>query len=138
MRAFLDANVLFTAAHNPNGKAALVITLGAEGLLQLATSAYAKEEARRNLERKSPKSLAEFVRQNKAIRLIADDLAIAGPSGLAEKDWPIYRAACACQADVLITGDLRDFGFLMNTPEQANGLLIQTVAAFLNSFTPLA
>ena len=24
MRLFLDANVLFTAAHNPNGKAALV------------------------------------------------------------------------------------------------------------------
>ena len=52
MRVFLDANVLFTAAHNPNGKAALVITLGAEGLFQLATSAYPKEEARRNLERK--------------------------------------------------------------------------------------
>ena len=28
MRVFLDANVLFTAAHNPRGKAALVITLG--------------------------------------------------------------------------------------------------------------
>jgi predicted nucleic acid-binding protein len=52
MRVFLDANVLFTAAHNPNGKAALVITLGAEVLFQLATSAYPKEEARRNLERK--------------------------------------------------------------------------------------
>jgi len=138
MRVFLDANVLFTAAHNPNGKAALVISLGTEGLLQLATSAYAKEEAQRNLERKSPKSLAEFVRQNKAIRLIADDLAIACPSGLAEKDWPIYRAACACHADVLLTGDLRDFGFLMNAPEQTDGLMIQTVAAFLNNFSPLA
>ena len=29
MRVFLDANVLFTALHNPNGKAALVIELGA-------------------------------------------------------------------------------------------------------------
>jgi predicted nucleic acid-binding protein len=25
MRIFLDANVLFTAAHNPNGKAALLV-----------------------------------------------------------------------------------------------------------------
>ena len=49
-----DANVLFTAAHNPRGKAALVITLGSEGLFQLAPSAYAREEARRNLERKAP------------------------------------------------------------------------------------
>ena len=39
MRVFLDANVLFTAAHNPKGKAVLLITLGAEGLFQLATSA---------------------------------------------------------------------------------------------------
>ena len=117
MRVFLDANVLLTAAHNPDGKAAFVISLGAEGLLRLATSAYAQEEARRNLERKSPKSLAEFVRQSKAIHLIADDLGIACPADLAEKDWPIYRAACACKADVLLTGDLRDFGFLMNAPE---------------------
>jgi hypothetical protein len=51
MRMFLDANVLFTATHNPRGKAAFVITLGSEGLFQLSTSAYAREEARRNLER---------------------------------------------------------------------------------------
>jgi len=28
---FLDANVLFTAAHNPSGKAALVLELGTLG-----------------------------------------------------------------------------------------------------------
>ena len=48
MRLFLDANVLFTAAHNPNGKAALVIELGARGHWQLFSSPYAFEEARRN------------------------------------------------------------------------------------------
>jgi len=31
MRVFLDANVLFTAAHNPRGRAAFVIELGAAG-----------------------------------------------------------------------------------------------------------
>jgi uncharacterized protein len=60
MRVFLDANVLFTAAHNPRGKAAFVITLGSAGLFQLATSPYAREEARRNLERKAPDRLPEF------------------------------------------------------------------------------
>ena len=54
MRLFLDANVLFTAAHNPRGKAALVIDLGKRGHWAIATSAYASEEARRNLERKFP------------------------------------------------------------------------------------
>jgi hypothetical protein len=53
------------------------------------------------------------------------------PPDLAEKDWRIYRAAHACRADVLLTVDLRDFGFLMNVPELAGGLLIQTVADFL-------
>ena len=31
----------------------------------------------------------------------------------------------------LLTCDLRDFGFLMNAPELASGILIQTVADFL-------
>ena len=131
MRVFLDANVLFTAAHNPRGKAALVITLGSEGLFQLATSAYAREEARRNLERKAPDRLAEFSHQLNAIRLVADNPSIPCPADLAEKDWPIYRAAHACKAHVLLTGDHRDFGYLMNAPELADGLLIQPVADFL-------
>ena len=57
VRVFLDANVLFTAAHNPQGKAALVIELGRRGHWALATSRYALEEARRNLDRKFPQSL---------------------------------------------------------------------------------
>ena len=32
MRVFLDANVIFTATHNPRGKAAFVIELGARGI----------------------------------------------------------------------------------------------------------
>lgn len=131
MRVFLDANVLFTAAHNSKGKAALVITLGSEGLFQLATSAYAKEEARRNLERKAPDRLSEFGRQLSKIRLVPDNPCITCPADLAVKDWPIYRAAHACKANVLLTGDRRDFGFLMNAPELADGLLIQPVADFL-------
>ncbi len=51
-RLFLDANVLFTAAHNPEGKAALLIQLGQLQWLELTTSAYAREEARRNLAKK--------------------------------------------------------------------------------------
>jgi predicted nucleic acid-binding protein len=136
MRLFLDANVLFTAAHNPNGKAALVISLGSEGFWQLATNAYAREEARRNLERKAPHELVEFSRQMQTIRLVGDDTSVPCPSGLPEKDWPIYRGAHACKADVLLTGDIRDFGFLMNAPEMAQGLLIQTVAEFLDSTSP--
>lgn len=119
MRVFLDANVLFTAAHNLKGKAALVIALGSEGLLQLTTSRYAKEEATRNLARKFPSCLVHFKRQQQAILLVPDRASLPCPAEL---------------ADVLLTGDLRDFGFLMNAPERSDGLLIQTVADFLNTF----
>jgi predicted nucleic acid-binding protein len=131
-RLFLDANVLFTAAHNPKGKAALLITLGSSGLLQLATSAYAREEAHRNLERKFPHCLDRFEGILDAIRLVSDRGDLPCPAELPEKDWPIYRAAHACRADVLLTGDLRDFGPLMNAPDRTGGLLIQTVAQFLS------
>ena len=136
MRLFLDANILFTAAHNPHGKAALIIEIGQSGIWQLATSAYAAEEARRNIARKFPACLDRLEALLLAVGRVAEapaDARIAGPEGLAEKDVPIYRAAVACRADVLLTGDLRDFGFLMNAPEKAGGLLIQTVADFLAS-----
>ena len=65
--------------------------------------------------------------------LVADNPSIHCPADLAEKDWPIYRAAHACKANVLLTGDHRDLGFLMNAPELANGLLIQPVVGFLSA-----
>ena len=132
-RLFLDANVLFTAAHNPRGKAAFLIQLGETKQLQITTSAYALEEAKRNLSRKFPSCLERLTSITETILLVAENTRITCPEGLPEKDWPIYRAALACQANVLITGDLRDFGPLMNDPERSGGLLIQTAADFLNS-----
>jgi hypothetical protein len=43
---------MFTAAHNPEGKASLVIELAGAGEWEVVTSAYCLAEARRNLERK--------------------------------------------------------------------------------------
>lgn len=133
MRLFLDANILFTAAHNPQGKAALVIELGQAGLWQLVTSTYALEEARRNLALKFPDGIERFGTLSKSLRITADPTGENCPDGLPKKDCPIYRAALACRADVLLTGDVRDFGFLMNDRNKADGLLIQTVADFLNA-----
>lgn len=133
MRLFLDANMLFTAAHNSKGKAALVLELGQAGIWQIATSAYALEEARRNIGRKFPvggESLASLAR---GLRIVPEAPDVACPTGLVAKDCPIFRAALGCKADVLLTGDLKDFGFLMNAPEKTSGILIQTVADFLNA-----
>jgi predicted nucleic acid-binding protein len=57
MRLFLDANILFTAAHNPSGKSALIIKLSADGHWRTLTCRLAVEEARRNIERKYPHCL---------------------------------------------------------------------------------
>lgn len=130
-RLFLDANVLFTAAHNPRGKAALVCELGHAGFWQLATSAYALEEARRNLARKYPDRLAHLEELAQGIRLVADNGDTPCPEPLPAKDCPIFRAAHACGADILLTGDVRDFGFLMNDPDMASGMMVQTVTDFL-------
>lgn len=131
MRLFLDANILFTAAHNLGGKSALVLELGQAGIWQVVTSAYAAEEARRNLARKFPDFVARLEERLKTVRLVGAAPNQPCPQGLAEMDCPIYQAALACRADRLLTGDVRDFGLLMNDPDRAGGLLIQTVAEFL-------
>jgi predicted nucleic acid-binding protein len=133
MRLFLDANILFTAAHNADGKASLVMELGQAGLWQLVSSAYALEEARRNIARKYPDRLQRLQTLTQDLALAPTDLEVRCPQPLPEKDCPIYRAALTCKADILLTGDIRDFGFLMNDRTKANGLLIQTVADFLAS-----
>lgn len=133
MRLFLDANVLFTAAHNPKGKAALIVELGRAGIWALATSAYAMEEARRNILLKFPSCLERLKNDALSLRIVPEAPDVSCPEGLAEKDRPIFRAALGCRADVLLTGDLKDFGFLMNAPEKTSGILIQTVADFLNA-----
>lgn len=131
MRLFLDANILFTAAHNPGGKAALVIELGIQGYWELFSSLYAMEEARRNLERKLPQTLDALTSLQRGIRLVKHQEGQSSLDGLAQKDQPIFQAALASRATHLLTGDLKDLGPFMNKPDNTCGICIQTVAEFL-------
>jgi predicted nucleic acid-binding protein len=133
MRLFLDANILFTAAHNPGGKAALVIELGIQGHRGLFSSPYAMEEARRNLERKFPHTLDILTSLQRGIRLVKHQEGLTSLDGLAQKDQPIFQAALASRATHLLTGDLKDFGPFMNQPDNTYGICIQTVAEFLRA-----
>ena len=133
MKLFLDANVLVTAAHNPRGKAALVVDLGTRGHWAIATSAYASEEARRNLERKFPHLSDRLKELLRGIELSEHHPDLRFPPALAEKDRPIFQAAVACGATHLLTDDLKDFGAFMNQPEKTFGVRVQTVADFLES-----
>jgi len=130
-RLFLDANVLFSAAHNPKGKAALVIELGAKGHWEVLTSAYAAEEARRNIAIKFPDCLSAFDILLKGIKIIPSGTGRLCPVPLPEKDRPILEAAIRHKATHLLTGDIRDFGSCMNKPEITSGVIVRTVADFL-------
>jgi predicted nucleic acid-binding protein len=130
-RVFLDANVLFTAAHNPRGKAALLVELGAEGHVTLCTSDAAREEAERNLAAKFPGSLPLLAALLERIGLVTADPAAPFPADLAAKDVVIFQAAVACRATHLLTGDLQHFGPLMNRSDLPGSIIIQTVAEFL-------
>jgi hypothetical protein len=130
-RLFLDANLLFTAAHNPEGKAALLFVARELGRWEPVSSAFAIAEARRNISAKYPHCVARF--ESLLAQLVEVPQPAAAPVSirLAEKDQPIYLAALACGATHLLTGDTRHFGPHMNRPRRTGGIIIQTVAEYL-------
>lgn len=132
-RLFLDANVLFTAAHRPQGKAGFLFAEVAAGSphWQLVSSVYAVEEARRNIASKYPQAAPELLRLTRQLKLADQPATVRIALALPEKDLPIWAAALACRATHLLTGDLKDFGRFMNRPEQTAGVMIQTVSEFL-------
>jgi uncharacterized protein len=107
-RVFLDANILFSAAYRPHaGLRQLWEVLNVE----LVTSAYAVEEARRNLDRPEQRAALQVLLQSvEVLAAIPGDHPSAVPIELAEKDRPILAMAVAARATHLLTGDVRHFG----------------------------
>lgn len=128
-RVFLDANVLFSAAYKP--KSHLLYLWQLEDV-ELLSSAYAIEEAQRNLSSSRPEQTGEFER-------LADSLTVLPfPSPMAslpksvqliEKDRVILLAAIEAQATHLLTGDKDHFGKLLG--QKVAGVLIMTPGEFL-------
>lgn len=118
MRLFLDANILVSAAGREDSAARLLWDLSRSGYCQLLSSRLAVEEARRNIARKRPNQgiLLESRVAEMPIGLepSREHLAFAGEQGLPGKDVPILAAALTQQADILVTGDRRDFGHLFH------------------------
>ena len=128
---FLDANVLFTAAHNPSGKAALVLELGTLGYWRMVTSTLAVEEARRNLASKFPSAVSRLEILLRDMTVLPSVSGQKCPIDLPAKDRPIFLTALRYGATHLLTGDMRHFGPFMDDASQTAGIRITTVAAFL-------
>jgi uncharacterized protein len=116
MKLFLDANVIFSAAHTQEGRAQDLIALARAGFCTLLTSPHASEEARRNLMLKSRGFEQRLAAALAQITLVAEAPAVlvqwAQAQGLPLKDAPILAAAVSAAAEYLVTGDTRDFGHL--------------------------
>jgi uncharacterized protein len=132
-RLLLDANVLFTAAHNPSGKVALSIDLGVQGYWEVMTSSYAIEEAQRNISIKFPDYLKRFETLVSRVIKVPSRSGRNCPAPLPEKNRPILEVAIQYKATHLLTGDVKDFGPFMNNSDLTGGVLIQTVSEFLGS-----
>jgi len=52
---------------------------------------------------------------------------------LPDKDRPIFAAALAGRASHLLTGDRKHFGSYFNQPELTAGVIVQTVADYLDA-----
>jgi predicted nucleic acid-binding protein len=114
LRAFLDADVLFTAAHSPGGRAAAIVLLARAGACTLVSSPHALEEASRNLRLKYPDAVRGLAQLLAAVTVEPEapsaDIAWALEQGLPPKDAPIPAAAVHARCEVLVTGDRAHFG----------------------------
>ncbi len=126
---FLDANILFSAAYRSDaGLKRLWKLPGA----RLITSAYAAEEARRNLgypeQREDLEGLLDSV-EVVTTALPAEHL-LYSTVKLPEKDQPILLAAIGAGATHLLTGDFWHFGPYYG--ERIQGVLILPPGDYLS------
>jgi predicted nucleic acid-binding protein len=119
VRLFLDANVLFAAAHSPAGRSRALFKLAERGLCTLISSPHAIEEARRNVNLKSPSGASSLDDLLESVERVSEAdprlVSWAVAQGLPPGDAPILAAAVAAEADALVTGDRSHFGHLFGT-----------------------
>ena len=126
-RVFLDANVLFSAGYR---ESTAVMRLWELPHVQLITSAYAIEEARRNLDTAAQRvRLIQRVSGLEQVAELPADALVASGVGLPAKDVPILAAAIAGRATHLLTGDSRHFGPVYGI--RVGGVLVMRTADYL-------
>jgi predicted nucleic acid-binding protein len=116
MKLFLDANVIFTAAYSAQGLSRGLFRLAAVGKCALCTSAFAHEEAVRNIHNKAPEKLADLTVLMKQVDILPEPhpqwVIRVARLPLSGKDAPVLAAALQGNVDIFVTGDRRDFGHL--------------------------
>jgi predicted nucleic acid-binding protein len=136
---FLDANILFSAAYDPDSRAAALLAAARAGRCAVVTSSYAVEEARRSLEKKRPDAVVSLGQHLQHFRIVPD----AAPAHVQDavtrhlvpvEDAPILAAALRAGAAYLVTGDRTHFGHLMDRPVKGLAVRVVSVANALRLF----
>jgi len=126
-RLFLDANVLFSAAYRADNG---ILRLWRLRAIEIMTSRYACEEARRNLPESEQRDRLESLLEGVRIIEHSGHPPIESEQQLPEKDRPILRAAVHSAATHLITGDITHFGRFFGTAVE--GIRVLTPGAYLS------
>ena len=125
---FLDANVLFSAAYRPDaGLRRLWDIPGVE----LISSDYAIEEARRNLATPTQRERLGTLASSVRVVTVIPDADLPGSVMLPDKDKPILLAAIHAGASHLLIGDATHFGPLYGV--SVGGVLVLSPSEFLGS-----
>lgn len=128
-RLFLDANILYSAAQSSTSRLRCFWELTD---VELVTSMYAVDEARRNL---ATDILRDELDDLVKGLIIADSLPAEGSLttrlDLPEKDRPIWLAAIHMKATRLLTGDKKHFGRYYG--QTVEGVLILPPAEYLRT-----
>jgi uncharacterized protein len=130
-RPFLDANVLFSAAYQPNNP---LLALWRLADTELLASPWVIQEAENALTRARPARLPDLAALLATVSRVPDALpGTAIPAGiqLPDKDQPVLLAALQAQASHLLTGDLKHFGPYFGLT--VAGLVILRPAVYLQS-----
>jgi predicted nucleic acid-binding protein len=125
---FLDANILFSASYRENSR---LLKFWEIKSVNLVSSSYAIEEARRNIDMPSQndrfdnlvEKLTQILPYHKNVDLPPD-------IKIREKDIPILLSAISARANFLITGDVRDFGKFYG--KKIGGVTILPPSDYLN------
>ncbi len=128
-RLFLDANVLFSAAYEPDASLRRLWSLPD---VRILSSAYAVEEARRNLSTFEQRARLRELLTDVRVTIYAS-LERRAREGvqLPEKDWPILLAAIDAGTTHLLTGDVCHFGNLYR--KRVESVLVLRPAEYLRS-----
>lgn len=113
----------------------LLWELARQHKISLHSSPYCVVEARRNIARKRPAAQSVLEKYLDSVKIVPHTNQMDLSVDLNSKDIPVLASAVAAGVDVLLTGDLRHFGPLMDLPTLP--LRIMTLRAFLLAGPPL-